>query len=734
MWTPKNWASWRPFGMGLQRPNNYLEITSAVWENRDRLPYAWRILNQGVCDGCSLGTTGLHDWTLKGVHLCNVRLRLLRLNTMPSIDAAQLKDVSVLRSKSGAQLRALGRLSTPMRRARGRLGFTPISWDEAFGLMAGRIRSARPDRLAFYMTSRGVPNETYYAVQKAVRAMGTNSIDNAARVCHSPSTSALKSAIGVAATTCSLSDWLGSEVIVFVGSNIANNQPVATKYLHYAKKRGVKVVVVNPYREPGMDRYWVPSVAESALFGTRLCDRYFQLAIGGDAALFTGVAKHIVENGWVDAGFLREHTVGFEELREDLARHSHEELAARAGMDAAQVKELATMLGQARRAIFVWSMGVTQHATGEDNVRAIVNVALLRGFVGRPGCGLMPIRGHSGVQGGAEMGAYSTSFPGGVSIKPETAADLGRRWGFEVPSAPGMTAPEMLQAAGNRLVDVMVSIGGNFLEVLPDPPVVEAALKRIPLRVHMDIALSSQMFVEPAEDVLLLPAMTRYEIPGGVTETSTERRVIFSPEIPGPRPAEARWEGGVLVELAARVRPELAVAVGCTTTQAVRDEIGREVPQYGGIERLHRAGDQFQYGGPRLCEGGRFPMPDGRAHLQPVPVFDTALPAGQFRVSTRRGKQFNSMVQERRDAITGAGRDAVFMSDADAKRLGISQGDAVTLRSPIGSMKCRVVIAPIAPGNLQVHWPEGNSLIDPSKRSPEAGIPDYNATVEVIKT
>ncbi len=259
--TPSNWASWKPFGIGESKPNNFGEVFRAIGENRDSAGYAWRILSQGVCDGCALGTTGLRDWTIDGVHLCNVRLRLLRLNTMPALDPAPLADVSALTELSGAELRSLGRLPFPMLRRRGEPGFSRIDWEEALELVAGRIRESDPDRIGFYLTSRGTTNETYYAAQKAVRALGTNSIDNAARVCHSPSTFGLKEAIGVGATTCSYTDWIGTDLIVFIGSNVANNQPVTTKYLHLAKKAGTKVVSVNPYREPGMDRYWVPSNA-----------------------------------------------------------------------------------------------------------------------------------------------------------------------------------------------------------------------------------------------------------------------------------------------------------------------------------------------------------------------------------------------------------------------------------------------------------------------------------------
>ena len=666
----RHWASLKPFGIGEQRPNNFLEVFRAAWENRRRPRYAWRILDRGVCDGCALGTKGMRDWTVEGVHLCNIRLRLLHLNTMGPLDEAVLADVEPLRLRTSAELRALGRLPHPMLRRAGEPGFTRVSWDEALDLVAGRIRAAGPARAGFYLTSRGMTNEGYYAAQKAARAIGTNSIDNAARVCHSPSTFGLKEALGVAATTCSYTDWLASDLIVFIGSNVANNQPVTMKYLHHAKKNGTRVAVVNPLREPGMERYWVPSVPESALFGTRIADRFFQVNTGGDVPFLTGVMKHMCERGLADRAFVDGHTEGFAELEESLRARDWDELEAIGGVSREEMLALAEMVGQAERAVFVWSMGVTQHENGEDNVRAIVNLALLRGFVGREGCGLMPIRGHSGVQGGAEMGCYATAFPGGLPVTAETADRLGGQWGFPVPAAPGLTAPRMLE---HGALDVLFSAGGNFLEVLPEPDRVRRALAAVPLRVHMDIVLSSQMLEDPAETVLLLPATTRYEVPGGVTETSTERRVILSPEVPGPRIEQARAEWEALLDLARRVRPEHAEALsypGGTQELRARDRGGgaavprdrvphrerRELP----VRRpppVRRLGlpDRER---PRPLQRGR--PAGGRARGRPVRGLDKARQAvqldgaGQAR-RAHRGDEGGGADQRRRRRAPGGG-------------------------------------------------------------------------------
>ncbi|MFI6293106.1 FdhF/YdeP family oxidoreductase [Nonomuraea sp. NPDC050790] len=731
---PRNWASWRPFGIGLRKPNNYLELWKAFRSVKGNRRYAWRILNQGTCDGCALGTHGMRDWTMDEIHLCNIRLRLLPLNTMPALKYRALKDVSGLQGKKSAQLRELGRLPYPMIRRAGEAGFTRLSWDEALDVAARHLREAR---FGVYLTSRGVPNENYFAAQKAVRAMGSNNVDNAARICHSPSTVALKQTIGAAATTCSYTDWIGSDLIVFIGSNPSNNQPVAMKYLYHAKKAGTRIAMVNAYREPGMDKYWVPSNAESAVFGTKITDEFFGVNVGGDIGFLNGVLKHLIEKGWVDEEFVRARTKGFDEVRQAVATQSWESLEAVSGSTRAEMLRLAELLGRARSAVLVWSMGITQHAFGEDNVRAIVNLALARGFVGRDNCGLMPIRGHSGVQGGAEMGAYATGLPGGLPITPANAAKFTDMWGFEVPSSPGLTATEMIDAAHAGELDVLISSGGNFLEVLPDPDYCREALSRLRLRVHVDIVLSSQMLVPGAGDVLLLPAQTRYEMVGGVTETSTERRIIFSPEVEGPRIGEAWPEWKIFTELAARVHPEISGKITYTGTPGIREDIERAVPFYSGIAGLRQFGDNVQYGGRHLFSDGRFQTADGLAAFSPVTPPAVERPDGSFMVATRRGKQFNSMVHERRDGFNGAMREAVLMSAYDADRLGLPDGAPVELTAltEVGgrrrTYRGKVLRAPLMPGNLQIHWPEGNVLLDEARRSPDAKIPDYNALVTV---
>jgi molybdopterin-dependent oxidoreductase alpha subunit len=521
--------------------------------------------------------------------------------------------------------------------------------------------------------------------------------------------------------------------VIFIGSDAPNNQPVTTKYLYYAKQQGTKIAVVNTYREPGLERYWVPSVFESAMFGTKLADEFYMVHTGGDLAFINGVMKHLIENGWCDQKFIAEHTAGFEELKAELAPQSWEMLETYSGASREEMLRFAEMYRQAKTAVIVWSMGVTQHVNGVNNIKSILNLALARGMIGREKCGVMPIRGHSGVQGGAEVGCTPWYYPGGNAVGAQAAERLSRMWRFAVPAARGKACLEMIDGSYAGEIDVLYSAGGNFLETLPDPGYVHKALERPRLRVHQDIVLTTQMLVDPADTVILLPAQTRYEQRGGGTETSTERRIIFSPEIPGRRIGESKPEWEIFMLIAEHTYPERKHLIHFKDAQQIRNEIAQTTPSYAGIEKLKKKGDAIQWGGPRLCEGGQFPTPTARATFTALKPPEHLVPDGWFFMSTRRGKQFNSMVHGDRDPLNGAKREDVLMSAADAAGLGLGDGDAIMLRSTSGEMRGRVKIVKIKPRNLQIHWPEGNCLLPRDVYDSESGVPDYNTLVQVTK-
>jgi molybdopterin-dependent oxidoreductase alpha subunit len=743
---PKHWVSPIPFGLGKVKPQHFRDTMKIAWDNKDNIGYATRILTQGVCDGCALGVSGLYDQTLKGPHICTTRMNVLRLNTMPALKEEIIHaDIDQLRQYSSTELRKLGRIPYPLIRRTGERKFSRISWDDAMDVIANKMKQLDQKQYAFYLTSRGITNESYYVAGKVARFLGTNNIDNASRICHSPSKTALKRSIGVGASTANYQDWFGTDVLLFWGSVASNSSPVSTKYMLEAKKRGTKIIVVNPYSEPAMDKYWIPSNLESAMFGTKIADDFYQVNIGGDIALMHGIMKHWFEmekqkhGSAINHTFVQEHVNGYEELKAKVEEQSWADIIKSSGIIQERIIELSELLAKSKNAVFAWALGLTMHSFATDNISQVANLALLRGFLGRKNNGLMPFRGHSSVQGSGEMGADPFVLPGS-GFDAQNINRMEQIWGFEIPKWQGdivgvtlenIVLPDMHE----RKIKLYYLSGGNFLETMPDPDFVEKALSELDIRVHQDIILNTSTLVDAKEAVIVLPAKTRYEQEGGGTSTSTERMVYFSPEIEGNKNLieEARAEWKIYIDLAKRVKPETAHLVEFKSGQEIRDEIAKANKDYDGIQHLKKQGDVFQWGGAWLCEDGICPTPDGRGKLISIDIPDLGKKEGQFIVTSRRGKQFNSMVYKDKDPFNGASRYDVLMNAKDASHLSIAEGEGIVVYNGFGVFQGKAKFVNIARGNLEVHFPEGNFLLPRGRYEKYAGIPDYNITVTVEK-
>jgi anaerobic selenocysteine-containing dehydrogenase len=365
-----------------------------------------------------------------------------------------------------------------MLRRAGEPGFTRISWDEAMTLAADRVRASLPDRFGIFMTSRGITNEVYYVAGKVARYLGTNDVDNAARICHAPSTGALKETLGVGATTVSYTDVIDhADLVVLFGSNAANAQPVFLKYLYLAKQRGAKVAVVNPYREPALESYWVPSNVESALFGTRITDEFFPVAVGGDTAFLLGVLKVLHARGQVDRAFVDAHTTGWDELVAELERHDLDDLARWAGSSSPTSNASPTSTPPPSGPCWCgrWASPSTPSAPTTS----------ARSSTWRWPRQRRPARGGADADprplGGAGRGGdgrVRDRLPGRACRSRRHRGALSEAWGFEVPATRGRSATELVEAAGRGEVGVLWSSGGNFLDTLPDPAAVRRGSSR----------------------------------------------------------------------------------------------------------------------------------------------------------------------------------------------------------------------------------------------------------------
>jgi predicted molibdopterin-dependent oxidoreductase YjgC len=391
--------------------------------------------------------------------------------------------------------------------------------------------------------------------------------------------------------------------------------------------------------------------------------------------------------------------------------------------------ELAARYARAKSAVFIYSMGLTQYTFGVENVKMVVNLALARGMIGRENCGILPIRGHSGVQGAAECGADADKLPGSVDINDENCERLEQIYQHPIPRRRGLRAGHLLDRCASDGLDVLYLVGGNHLENMPDRKHARRGLENVKLRIHQDIVLNSSTLLNAKEAVLVLPAQTRYEQRGGGTSTSTERRIRFSPEIAGPRLEEARPEWEIPALVGRKLKPERPDLFLFPTSQAVREEMARAMPLYSGIERLTQEGDQFQWGGVRLCSNGFPNMPNGKAVFTAIQLPRVDVPLGKFMLTSRRGKQFNSITYGNSDPLlAGSTRNTVLVDPRDLAQLSLKNGDPITVTSDHGKMSGVVRAAPCVSGHVQAYWPECNVLVRPNY-DPNSGEPDYNAVV-----
>ncbi|MCB0970524.1 MAG: FdhF/YdeP family oxidoreductase, partial [Acidimicrobiales bacterium] len=419
--------------------------------------------------------------------------------------------VAELRAQTDHWLGKQGRLTEPLHRAAGDDRYRPISWDDAFARVAEALAaSGDPDRAVFYTSGR-TSNEAAFLYQLFVRRYGTNNLPDCSNMCHESSGVALGQAIGIGKGSVTLDDVETAELLVVVGQNPGTNHPRMLTALERAKERGATIVAVNPLPEAGLLRFKNPQRARGLVGrGTPLADRFLQIRLGADLALFTWVNRRLVEldrargGAVLDHGFLADHVDGLDDLIAHLDAQDPEALLAATGVTADDAEALAQLVADHDRLIICWAMGITQHRQAVATIREMANTALLRGAIGRPGAGLCPVRGHSNVQGDRTMGIWEKP-------KAEFLDALGTEFGFSPPRDPGHDTVEAIEAMGRGEVDVLVAMGGNLLSAAPDTVATEAALARTGLVVSVSTKLNRTHLADSAE-ALILPCLGRTEV------------------------------------------------------------------------------------------------------------------------------------------------------------------------------------------------------------------------------
>ncbi|MCB0962412.1 MAG: FdhF/YdeP family oxidoreductase [Acidimicrobiales bacterium] len=635
--------------------------------------------------------------------------------------------VAELRAQTDHWLGQQGRLTEPLHRAAGDDRFRPISWDDAFGRVASALAaSGDPDRAVFYTSGR-TSNEAAFLYQLLVRRFGTNNLPDCSNMCHESSGVALGQAIGIGKGSVTLDDVEMAEVLVVVGQNPGTNHPRMLTALEHAKDRGATIVAVNPLPEAGLLRFKNPQRPRGVVGrGTPLADRFLQVRLGTDLALFSWVNRRLVEldrerGGTVlDHAFLAEHTDGLDDLVAHLDALDPDELLAATGVAPDDAEALAQLLADHDRIVVCWAMGITQHRQAVATIREMANTVLLRGAIGRPGAGLCPVRGHSNVQGDRTMGIWEKP-------KEEFLDALGAEFAFDPPRAHGHDTVDAISAMARGEVDVLVAMGGNLLSAAPDTVATEAALARTKLTVSVSTKLNRTHLVD-SDEALILPCLGRTEI----DERGGRRQRVTVEDSMGMVHASA----GRLEPASPHLRSEPAIVAGLARAvlgpddgvdweglvddyDRVRDHIEAVVPGFTGFNRrIDQPGGFALPHGPR--DARTFATPTGRAQLTANAFEPEPVPDGHLVLQTLRSHdQYNTTIYGLDDRYRGIrnGRRVVFAHAQDLAELGFAAGDEVEVisRDRAGVERrggaFRLVAHDVARGTCAAYFPEANVLI-----------------------
>jgi molybdopterin-dependent oxidoreductase alpha subunit len=623
-----------------------------------------------------------------------------------------------LRALTPRQLEISGRLVTPLYAAPDDPHYRVVTWDEALDRLAACLKAAGPSRSFFYASGRS-SNEAGFLLQLFARMFGTNYVNNCSYYCHQASAVGLSASIGTGTGTVRLEDLEHADLYILIGGNPASNHPRLMRSLMLLRRRGGKVIVINPARELGLVNFRIPSDVRSLLFGTPIADLYVQPHIGGDIALLTGVAKQVLARGGQDAAFISASTEGFDDFVRQVAETSWEVIEAASGVSRGEIDRVADAYIQARHAVFGWTMGITHHLHGTANVKMIANVALLRGMIGRPNAGVMPIRGHSNVQGIGSVGVAP-------QLKKAILERFERRLGIQVPPGPGLDTMACMEASGRGEMDVAVCLGGNLYGSNPDAAFAEQALGRVGCVAYLTTTLNTGHARGRGRETIVLPVLPRDEEPQPTTQESMFSYVRLS-DGGAARYAGPRSEVAVLTALARKVLGDNCPVNwrALESHDAVRQLIAELIPGLEPIADIGRTRKEFHIPG-RQISGATFPTASGKARFHAVPLPDPArLDHDQLRLTTVRSEgQFNTVVYEDEDLYRAQDRrDVVLMNSADIERLGLRPDQPVRVRSAAGEMRYqRVRPFQVRAGNAMMYCPEANVLVsrdvDPDSKTP----------------
>lgn len=712
MKTPRSGGGWKAIGytMKLAQKVGWWKMIQAL-------------RSKNTCKTCAVGMGGqLGGMVNEGGYfpeVCKKSFQAMASDLQPAIPEEFWSKYSVnhLQAMTSRQLEHAGRIVQPALLQKGETHFRPISWDEAIQKSALAMKLAGPERSFFYASGRS-SNEAGFLLQLMSRLFGTNYVNNCSYYCHQASGVGLTSSLGTGAGTIRLDDLRDVDLYILIGANPASNHPRLMKSLMEIRRRGGKVIVVNPVKELGLVNFRIPSDVRSLLFGSEIASTYVQPNIGGDIFWLLGVAKEIFERDAHDKTFIEEHTEQFEAFRKLAVETDWKTITAGSGLGRDQIADIAGQYLNSKNTVMGWCMGVTHHLHGTNTVQMIANVALLRGMVGRRRAGLMPIRGHSNIQG-----------MGSVGVTPQLKTAMLQRFekqlGIEVPKGPGYDTMACMEAADRGEMDFAFNLGGNLFGSNPDMKFARECFGKIKTVVYLSTTLNTGHAFGLGEETLILPVLPRDEEFQPTTQESMFSYVRMS-DGGKARHAGPRSEVEILAKIAQQALPANGPVdfKELESHTALRKLIAKLVPGYEDMMGLETQKREFYVKGRAVEEYG-FPTESGRAKfhapaLPPITEGDST-----FRLMTVRSEgQFNSVVYDEEDLYRGQERrDVVLMNQADMTRLKLKTDQKVSVRNSTGEL--RLLLArpfDVRAGNVLMYYPEANILVprtvDPLSKTP----------------
>jgi molybdopterin-dependent oxidoreductase alpha subunit len=644
-------------------------------------------------------------------------------------------------------LNAQGRLTEPMILRKGATHYEPISWNEAFEVIAGELNGlASPDEAIFYTSGR-TSNEAAFLYQLFVRHFGTNNLPDCSNMCHESTSVALNESIGLGKATVRLSDFNETNLVIVIGQNPGTNAPRMMSSLQDAKVAGAKMIAINPLAEAGLMNFVNPNPQHAPNIlkypfdllsntGTHFTDLHLPVRIGGDMAVLKGMMKVMLERERTAPGTVFDHefieacTDGLSDLIASLDATGWDDILRESGLTHQQISEAADMFIAAERVITCWAMGVTQHKAAVATIQDIANLHLLRGQIGKPGAGLCPVRGHSNVQGDRTMGIWE-------KVRPEFADRLENEFGLAVPRADGFNTVESIEAMRTGRAKVFFAMGGNFASASPDTELVFGALKKCRLTVQVVTKLN-RTAIATGEQSIILPCLGRSEIDvqaGGEQFVSTESTMLnvqMSKGILKPASDHLRSEPWIVAHLAKATLGDRSKVdwVGMVADyDRIRDAISRVIDGFENYnERIRRHGGFYLPNPPRER---RFATQSGKAKFRASNLETTSVPEGRLLLTTIRSHgQFNTTIYGLHDRYRGieGGRRVIFMNDADIEALGLTAAQMVDLTSHFEDGERHasgfaVVPYSIPRGCAAAYFPEANPLVPLASHADRSSTP-----------